>query len=144
MQDWISRFLRSKRNEENVFYPPASEREIGQVESALGIVLPEEYKELMLFTNGFEGWIGEFYAQLEPIEQIIEESRTWCGEFFPSFIFLGSNRNLEMLVLDTRRQEFEFGLLPNIGDESDFISSGPSFRKFIERLYSGNAFSGIE
>lgn len=140
MKDWISRFFRSNSGDVNSFYPPASEQAIRQVEQALGIVFPGEYKAFLLTTNGFEGWIGEFYAQFEPVERIIEETQLCCGEFFPWAIFLGSNRNLEMLILDTRENKFEFGLLPNIGDEKDFISSGPSFEQFIERLYTGMAF----
>jgi hypothetical protein len=45
-----------------------------------------------------------------------------------------------MIVIDKRKTPNQFGLLPYIADEEDFIPLGNIFEKFIERLYNGTAF----
>ncbi|MFD2783927.1 SMI1/KNR4 family protein [Hymenobacter rubripertinctus] len=50
-------------------YPAASEQLIQQLEAALGLVLPADFREFYTFCNGFES--AEFLFHMTPIEEII-------------------------------------------------------------------------
>lgn len=50
----------------------ADEKEIMEVENRIGVKLPIQYKEFMLYSNGAEGELGEnSYLVIWPIEEII-------------------------------------------------------------------------
>jgi len=48
-----------------------------------------------------------------------------------------------MFVIDQRKDKIQFGTLPYIGDESDFIALGNTFEEFVKHLYD-NDFWEIE
>ena len=68
----------------------ADEKEIMEVENRIGVKLPIQYKEFMLYSNGAEGELGEnSYLVIWPIEEIIsyfEESKG--GQFDPVLVEL--------------------------------------------------------
>jgi hypothetical protein len=123
-----------------IFYPAALETRILEAEKALRITFPADLREFYLTTNGFEGEIGEFLFFLSPVEQLADNTERYCREFNPWAIVLGTNGSLEMLVIDTRSNPLLFGLMPNIGDEEDFIPLAYSFERFLARLVDGTAF----
>ncbi|MFT3824003.1 MAG: SMI1/KNR4 family protein [Chitinophagaceae bacterium] len=125
------------KNELNL---PATNEEIASLERQLEIELPDGYKSFLKFTNGFEGLINEFVARFDPADQIYQSTKDTCAEFFPWAIYIGTNCNVEMFVIDKRQIPFQFGLLPFIAHEDDFIPLGDSFEKFIERLYNDTVF----
>jgi hypothetical protein len=55
--------------------------------------------------------------------------------FFPWIVFIGSDGGNEMYVIDKRKEIFQFGLLPFIGKETDFIPLGETFEEFVRNLY---------
>ena len=124
---------------ENDFYPPASDDQIAGVERSLGIILPHDYCEFLKFSNGFDGCINDFFATFCSVEKI-EEETGWNKESFPWAICIGGNGGGELFVIDTRAQPYQFGLLPSIGDDNDFIPLGHHFEEFIKRLHDDTAF----
>lgn len=127
----------------NEFNLPATNDQIVNLENQLEIEFPNDYKEFLKFTNGFEGLVNEFVVRFVPVEQIYQSTQDTCSEFFPWAIYIGTNGNVEMFVIDKRQTPYQFGLLPYIADDNDFIPLGDTFEKFIERLYSDTAFQKI-
>ncbi len=140
MPDLIKRYFTNNSGNENQFNVSATEDEISILENRLGIQLPNDYREFLKFTNGFEGKVNEFVVNFDPIDKIIQSTQDTCSRFFPWTIYIGTNGNLEMFVIDKRQKPYQFGLLPYIADDNDFIPLGDTFEKFIQRLYDNTAF----
>jgi cell wall assembly regulator SMI1 len=140
MNDLIFKFFRDKDGE-NLFFPPATDIQIKDLENKLVCTLPQDYKEFLMTTNGFDGFIGEFYAVFESVDKILECTKESCSEFFPWAIYIGTNGNLEMFVMDKRTNPYTYGLLPFIADDDDFIPLSDDFGKFIHRLFEDKVFN---
>lgn len=124
----------------NTLNPPATEAQIAAAEARLGISLPADYRAFLLTSNGFEGEVGEWVVILDPVEDIYQNTQDNCAEFFPWAVYLGTNGNLEMFLLDKRSTPYQFGLMPAIGGEEDFIPLGDTFEGFLKRLYEDDVF----
>jgi len=124
--------------------PPARFTEsslIKELESKLECALPQDYRDFLLTTNGFDGFIGDFYAVFESVDRISECTKDNCSEFFPWAIYIGTNGNLEMFVMDKRTNPYTYGLLPFIADDNDFIPLSKDFERFILRLFEDKVFT---
>lgn len=141
MPDFIAKYFHDTIDNKNKFNPPATDEQIVVLETQMGIDLPKDYKDFLRFTNGFEGLVNEFVIRFDPSENIYQSTQDTCAEFFPWAIYIGTNGNLEMFVIDKRQTPYQFGLLPYIADDNDFIPLGDTFEKFIERLYRDTAFA---
>jgi len=140
MNNLINKYFKNKEDR-NLFFPPATNTQIKELESKLECALPQDYKDFLLTTNGFDGFIGDFYAVFEPVDKIFECTENNCSEFFPWAIYIGSNMNLEMFVIDKRTNPYTYGLLPFIADDEDFIPLSNDFESFIKRLFDDNMFT---
>ena len=138
--DLISTYFNTTASFKNHFYPAASNDEIENAEALLGIKLPEDYCNFLLASNGFEGFINEFYLRLIPVGFLYDNTQDYCSEFFPWAIYLGTNGGGEMAVLDIREQPYQFGLLPYLGVEEDFIALGDKFESFVKSIYNDEVF----
>ena len=140
MTDLIKKYFRDTENNKCKFNEPATEEQIATMEKQLGIKLPNDYKEFLKITNGFEGLVNKFNVCFDPVDKICQSTKINCSKFFPWAIYIGSNGNLEMFVIDKRQTPYQLGLLPYIADETDFIALGDTFEKFIKRLYEDTVF----
>ena len=140
MFDLLAKYFHDTSNNKNEFNEPATNEQIAILERQLGIKLPNDYKDFLKLTNGFDGIVNEFVAIFDSVDKIYQSTQNTCAEFFPWAIYIGTNGNLEMFVIDKRQMPYQFGLLPYIADDNDFIPLGDTFEKFIARLYNGTAF----
>lgn len=143
MLDIIAKYFHNNGGSDNEFNKPASDQQIHRLETQLGIELPKDYKDFLKVTNGYDGVVNEFNVSLCPVDEIYHITQDTCSKFFPWAVYIGTNGNLEMFVIDTRQKTYQFGLLPYIADENDFLPLGDTFEKFIQRLYSDTAFTRI-
>jgi len=151
MKDIINRYFFDKPTtgdyaESNIYFPPVEISVIDSVERNLGIKLPRDYVDFLLETNGYDGMIGASYVVFEQIEKVEACTLVYCAEFFPWAIYIGTDAGNEMYVIDKRGANFNFGLLPYISDERDFINLGSTFEGFVRHLYNNDfwpAKSGI-
>ena len=121
--------------DKNAFYAPADLETISKVEQMLSIKFPSDYISFLLASNGFEGNLGQSYSRFIQLEQIQEYTKMYGGKFFPWIVFIGSDGGNEMYVLDKRGEKLQFGILPYVGDEDDFIPLGETFEEFVRHLY---------
>lgn len=95
---------------------------------------PESYKEFLRTRNGFNGDIGKSFVRLYSVEKLSDENYLEWKEFFPKFFRIGDDGGLESYVINYNLSTPAFGLLPHIGDESDFINLGTTWTEFVTRL----------
>ena len=140
MSDLISKYFHDNGENRNEFKSPATDEQISELENLLQISLPSDYKEFLKITNGFAGLINEYVAEFDSAENVYKNTETTCRMFFPWAVYIGTNGCGEMFVIDKRQTPYQFGLLPNIAYENDFIPLGDTFEKFIQRLYNDTAY----
>lgn len=68
--------------------PGATANEIDEVEKRLGIALPADYVELLRYTNGCEGFIGENYIMLYEASYVRDFG---IRQFLPSLLYFASD-----------------------------------------------------
>lgn len=119
-----------------IFYPPAAPEDISNVEKALSVIFPADYLAFLQHTNGYDGNVGQSYARFIPVDQIEEYTSNYGKDIFPWIVCIGTDGGNEMYVIDKRSEPLQFGLLPFIGDEKDFIALGHTFESFVKHLYN--------
>ena len=130
--------------ERNDFSPPAELDKILDLEKVLGIKLPNDYIDFLLITNGYSGKLGQSNVHFIGIEKIEEYTLAYGGEFFPWIVFIGTDGGNEMYVIDKRNEKLQFGLLPYIGEDKDFMLLGDTFEEFIKHLYYNDFWGEIK
>jgi hypothetical protein len=99
----------------------------------IGLQLPADYRELMLFSNGAEGFVGDNYLMIWPVEEL-PGWREICDEM-PYIVFFGSNGAGEGYAYDLRESPPAIVNAPFLGMEEDTIRvMGRSVLEFLERL----------
>jgi cell wall assembly regulator SMI1 len=83
MIDLIRKYFSNAENADSIFNPPATANQITELETAMNIKFPQDYKDFLLITNGFEGKVEETVTIFEPVENIIQATKDSCSEFFP-------------------------------------------------------------
>lgn len=117
--------------------PGAPREVIEKVQSELGIVFPQDYTELMEWSNGGEDWIGQSYLQLLPVEEIpLMNKLTGATKYVPWVIFFGGDGGGMKYGFDTHFDPpaiIEVDAV-SIGDIEDMIIHHMSFTEFLQLL----------
>lgn len=110
---------------------------IREVEELLGISLPNDYSNFLLFTNGGEGIVGQSYLALWKIEDLHELNDAYkTYEFAPGLVIIGSNGSDIAYCLDTRTNAKPFVAVPFIGMGLDEVQHcGNNLLDLLEFLY---------
>jgi hypothetical protein len=123
--------------------PPVRPESIVEFEARSGIRLPNEYKTFLLRSNGGEGFVGEAYVMLSPLEDLLEMNAGYEVEInAPGLFLFGSDGGGEAFAFRLSCDAGSVVMFPWIGvDEESIIDMVPSFNPFLERLYgSGVSF----
>ena len=116
----------------------ASDREIEELEAALGRQLPPDYTEFLRIGNGGEGFIGDaVYAILWRCGELIEINEAYqVQQRAPGLLAFGSDGGGEGFGFDTRQIVWPVVQVPWIGmDWTTAIPLGESFTRFLKTLY---------
>ena len=115
---------------------------IREREEQLGLRFPSDYVEFMLASNGGEGFVGESYVRIEPIEEVMSDDlRASLPDERAGLVVFGSNGALEAFAFDTRGPELRIVMFPRIGvDEEEVIGQGRTFSDFLERAHADALF----
>ena len=118
---------------------PASEAEIALLVSRARADLPQEYLELLRFSNGGEGPVAlpplwfQLYAAKDCIE--LAHANQWVLEQFPTFMFFGSNGGLESIAFDLRvGPPWPIVMIDQIAGPESAEEIAPHMAAFIEAI----------
>ena len=109
---------------------------VAALEQRLGFELPGDYKKFLEAHNGGEGFVGDSYLRLWPIDDLIGHNEDYQVQtYVPGFLAIGSNGGGEAYGFDTRTRSFGFVAVPFCGmDWDDALPMGTSFTDFLTRL----------
>jgi SMI1 / KNR4 family (SUKH-1) len=119
--------------------PPASEVEIAQLQSRVRTELPQEYLELLQFSNGGDGPLAlpPLWFQLYAVKDCIElcHANQHVVENFPHFLFFGSNGGLESIAFDLRvGPPWGIVMIDQIAGPESAREIAPNMAAFIEAI----------
>ena len=117
--------------------PGVSEQQLINVEKQLGTILPEEYKQLLRFSNGAAGMVGAQEVHLFSLEEAIVANSQFRSSRRELFIF-GSNGGAEAYAFDPPNK-FTVVMVPfSAMGTSEAIVLGTTLIDFLNNL-KGNA-----
>src|SRR5271156_5392423 len=83
--------------------PPSDAAAIRRFETEAGFRVPHGYARFLKQANGGEGFIGNAYVILWPVEELLEMNRAYqVAEYAPGLFLFGSDGGGEGLAFDTR------------------------------------------
>jgi hypothetical protein len=120
----------------------AADSSIVYAEQQLGSILPSEYKEFLRTTNGGEGFVGERYVILYPVEELASANKDYMvQEFAPGLVIFGSDGGGEAFGFDTRTPQRAVVMISFVGMEwAEAKPLGANFNEFLIRLHRGRLF----
>lgn len=118
--------------------PPAAKEEIAELSKAVKFQLPQDYADLLAFSDGIEGFLGDNYVSIWTCEHVRFHG---VYDFMPFLVFIGSNGGDEGYAYDTRYSPPVIVNVPFIGmDEKLVRVMGHSMTEFLERLVRAPLF----
>lgn len=117
--------------------PPSNATDIGSAEQMIGRSFPKEFKQFLLTANGGEGFVGDNYLVLWPVEDIVAFNRAYeAAEYIPGLQLFGSNGGGEGFAFD---DDGGVVCVPFIGMAADTaIKVGATFNDFLNNLQRGS------
>ncbi len=119
--------------------PPASLTAITELEKKLNQALPFEYKKILSFGNGMEGFFGDNqqYIQLWTAEDIINANKEYnTQESIPGIYLIGSDGEHEAFAVDMRSSSGTCGnffILPFPLDWEEADRLGKTAEEFLQK-----------
>ena len=115
----------------------ASRASLDNVEKQLGCQLPPDYKNVLLESDGLEGFISEdCYLSLWSSSDIASYNESYAvSEFVPGVLLVGTDGSDTGYGFRTSSGRIEYLAVPLVGMKLDAIEvMGHSFGDLIERL----------
>jgi hypothetical protein len=118
---------------------PATEDTIQGLIRDTGIDFPEEYLNLLRYSNGGEGELGvdPLWFSIYPVEEVVELNRRYDIEsYLPGYFAFGSNMGGEALLFDTKESKpWKVYYAPIIGMEEDqVLECAANFKEFVRSM----------
>jgi hypothetical protein len=112
---------------------------IEQVIKRINLDLPLEYLEIFSFMNGGEGFIGDNYCRLYPIEDLIPLNEAFSvKEFAPELFIFGSNVDGEAFAFNTTSNPFSIVEIPFIPMDMEWANLlGKTITEFFSNFSNG-------
>lgn len=115
---------------------------IQEVVKAINLDLPSDYLEIFSFMNGGEGFIGDNYCRLYPLDELVSLNESFSvKEFAPEIFIFGSNGGGEAFAFDTAKSPYAIVRIPFIPMDLDFIDL---IGKTVGEFFSSFSTSGKE
>lgn len=115
---------------------PASQDAIISAEKVLHAKLPDGYVNFLSQGNGGEGFVGNNYLILWPIEQIKELNEAYqVEEFAPGLLLFGSSGGGEAYAFDMRYEGSPIVQVPFVGMAlKEVWNVASNFQEFLKKL----------
>ena len=126
-------------------FSPANEAEIKELVNSVETNLPQEFLDLLEFSNGGEGDIAlqPLLFYLYEIKEIINlKKNEFYKTEFPNHLFFGGNGGLEIIAFDLRKNPYSVVMIDPIAGEESAIEISPNIAEFIKAIgleYKENA-----
>lgn len=117
--------------------------EVSKVEASLRYSFPESYRKYLVSENPIEHFVGTNYVRFYTAENLLSENCDDWREFFPNTLRIGDTGALENFVINYDFSPPRFGMLPHIGDKTDFIYLGMDWSQLIERLENDTIWDNL-
>lgn len=116
---------------------PADPGAIVAFEVEAGFALPSGYAHFLKKSNGGWGEIGEHYAQLWGVEELLKMNAGYqVEEYAPGLFLFGSDGGGEAFAFDRQRPGLPIVMVPFIPLRRDeAVDIAPTFDEFLERLF---------
>lgn len=120
-------------------HPGASGAAISNFESESGLRLPAGYKDFLEQSNGGEGFVGESYLMLWPIDQLLKLNEDYeVSKYAPGITLFGSDGGGEAFAFDSTGEVVRIVSIPFIGLDRKYArqvaSDFPAFFSEISRV----------
>jgi hypothetical protein len=110
--------------------PPIKSVAIQKIVKAINFELPFDYFEIFSFMNGGEGFIGDNYCRLYPLDELVSLNQSFSvKEFAPDIFIFGSNGGGEAFAFNTSSNPFSIVKIP-------FIPMDIKFSNFLGKTIS--------
>jgi hypothetical protein len=122
----------------------ASDLELARAEGELGVRFPDDYRAVMLRSDGGDADFGESWVELLSAHDLAERNRSLkVAQFAPGFTYFGGDGAGEGYAWDRREtRHARYVVLPFISPEPDAaIPSGNTFEEFLAVLHAGIPFA---
>ncbi len=126
---------------------PATAQQLDNLEKSLGIALPTDYREFMLWSNGGQGKVGSAYFSFWAVEKVVERNTSASIWKYMSdkFIGIGTNGGDQCYGFDYTRGEEHLCLaivpLGDLGEESKFVIA-PTMTEALQKAADGQFDDG--
>ncbi|MDT5060472.1 MAG: hypothetical protein QOH63_931 [Acidobacteriota bacterium] len=118
--------------------PPATEESILRLVQSCKVKLPDEYLDLLRFSNGGEGDLAlpPLLFVLFDVDEILEMLEdSFYREEFPDFLFFGGNGGLEKIAFDVRKGvPYPIVTVDPIAGSESAVEIAPNMAQFIEAI----------
>jgi len=119
--------------------PGAKDAEIQACESALKVILPEEYKAFLGTSNGFNDEVGAGYLVLWSVAELAQADGYEIFDFQIDRFLIGSNGGPTAYgIIDGNYVSIPFVFAGPWQDEVQVL--GRTFAEFIDAVHAGRAF----
>jgi len=118
--------------------PAASEVAIVAAEARLGVVFPDQYRELLLLCNGCRLNFKEMKTWINSIEDAVAENEA-LGTVPQGYFFFGSNGGGEAFAFDLRNQNAVYLVAYISSWRKDAIKIGSTLSDLFDRLMAGES-----
>ena len=96
---------------------------IQEVAKAINLDLPSEYLEIFSFMNGGEGFIGDNFCRLYPLDELVSLNESFSvKEFAPEIFIFGSNGGGEAFAFNIAESPYVIIKIPFIPMDLDFTN----------------------
>jgi hypothetical protein len=118
------------------FRKPASSQTIAEVETKLGLHLPNDYRAFLASTDGYEGTVaGSGFVMFCSTEELSQFREMYQVEQYVPGLMIGSNGGGEAYGFDTRSSPWTVKMIPFIPmDWNESVLVGRSFEDFLNSL----------
>lgn len=122
-----------------------TEPDLVAAEAALGVVLPQDYRDFLQTSDGLEELMPDAYVSLWPLSEVVNIGRSdtyGLAEQVPGLLLIGGDGGGELLGLDLRSDPPRVVLVNAIGASwADASVQANSVSGLITQLRGGGSYS---
>jgi hypothetical protein len=111
----------------------ASREDIAALSASVGQALPDDYVSFVQKADGAEGWVGDDYIALWPVQEVIATNEELAvATHAPDLLLIGTDGGGEAFAFDLRSAPWPIVMVPLVGLSRDLMRNvGESFSGWL-------------